>query len=199
MSLAIRGLWDLRPPPSSAITRTLICARFTSWLVCPPEQGRGQGAAAGHPSQGPACLAPPDQPGPPLEHLLDARPVPGPHAAPLSFATAGRGDLHSFVQQLGEGGVRSRSHGLRWQDWDPSPHSRPPSHPPGQACRPATPPGAQGLAQWPHWCGHISGAWSWILASARSKRPSPPWSRNCHHNPAKQQLDSFPFSSFFFE
>ena len=39
MSLAIRGLRDLRPPPpSSAITRTLICARFTSWLVCPPEQ-----------------------------------------------------------------------------------------------------------------------------------------------------------------
>ena len=168
----------------------------------PPRAGRGQGAAAGHPSQGPARLAPPDQPGlRPCGHHRSICWTPAPCQAhtlpPLSFVTAGRGDLHSFVQQLGEGGVRSRSHGLQWQDWDPSPRSWPPSHPPVQAPRPATPPGARGLAQWPHWCGHISGAWSWRLASARSKRPSPPWSRNCHHNPAKQQLDSFPFSFFF--
>ena len=38
--------------------------------------------------------------------------------------------------------------------------------------------------------GHVSGAWSCSLASTWSKKPSPPWSRNCHHNPAKQQLDS---------
>ena len=82
---------------------------------------------------------------------------------------------------------------MRWQDWDPSPCSWPHPHPPGQAPNPATPPGAWGLSQRPHWCGHlghVSGAWSCSLASTWSKKPSPPWSRNCHHNPAKQQLDS---------
>ena len=82
---------------------------------------------------------------------------------------------------------------MRWQDWDPSTCSWPHPHPPGQAPNPATPPGAWGLSQRPHWCGHlghVSGAWSCSLASTWSKKPSPPWSRNCHHNPAKQQLDS---------
>ena len=132
------------------------------------------------------------------ERLLGAHPVPGPGAAPSQLCHRRKESAFTASFKSWEREVSHlRSHSLWWQHWDPSPCSGPPSRPSGQGPCPATPPArapnprvlAQGLHRRGHF-GLISGAWSWGPASAWSKRSSPPWSMNRHHNPAKQRLDS---------
>ena len=177
--MATRGLRDLRPPPpSSAITRIRFCARFTFWLACPPEQGRGQGTGAGHPSQGPACLAPSDQPGPhPRACHWSICWMPAPCQAhtlpPLSFAKK-EGELFTALFNSWEREESDPGHTACDSRAGTPAHAL--GHPPAQ--QHLLGPGASLGGH----LGLISGAWSWSLSSTGSNRLSPPWSTNCHHN-----------------